>query len=452
MKLKIFCITAILILVIPTVSAVNFSKTDDISPKKLLSNLDSSADIVNLITQVNESLVKNYLKNLTEIGPRYTGSENCKKAAQYIYNEFEKMGLDVYFDNWRYIRFKSQNVVATLNGTDPSSDAVFIICAHYDTITYPLYLPKKNYSVGADDDGSGVAGILAIASILCKYHFNHTIRFIAVSGEEVGNYGAYTYAKRAYERDENIVAVFDIDMIGYANTTKGGKTLKVFETPRTEWISSFSNNVSQKYKEYIDLIIKTCPNFPTDSQAFLDFGYDAVMYYESDDYPFTHTANDKIDNINFTYFVKTTKFLLAVTAELANKPIDVQVHIVTPCEGCFYLFDHKIFRLPGFNLWRTDLRGMTYIIGRNNKIRVNISTNDEIEDVYFYIDDDGIMLRDKKSPYECEIENFCKPTIGKHTISVKVTTASGKVAYDEMDIYIVNFSCFFFGIFPRRQI
>jgi hypothetical protein len=95
---------------------------------------------------------------------------------------------------------------------------------------------------------------------------------------------------------------------------------------------------------------------------------------------------------------------------------------------------------------------MTYILGRNNKIRVNISTNDEIEDVYFYIDDDGIMTFNKKPPYECKIESFCKPTIGKHTISVQVVTTSGKVAYDEMDIYIVTFSCFFFGLFPKKEI
>ena len=416
-------------LIIPTASAVNLNKTDDVSTANSWSNLDLSADIVDLINQVNESLVYYYLKGLVDIGSRYTGSDNCKKAAQYIYDEFKKIGLDVYFDEWKYIRFQGKNVVATLKGTDPSSDAVFIICAHYDTITYPLYIPKKNCTnVGADNDGSGIAAILAIASILCKYHFNHTIRFIATSGEEVGAYGSYTYAKRAYGRNENIIAVLDVDMIGYANTTEGGRILKIIESERTEWISSFSNDVCQRYTEYIDLTVKPVPHISQDQQGFLDFGYDAVMYTESDNYPFLMTR-DSIDKINFTYFVKATKFLLAIAAELANKPIDVQVRIVTPCAGCFYLFDHKIFRLPGFNLWRTDLNGMTYIIGRNNKIRVNISTDEEIKDVYFCIDSEQIMVDHKMPPYECKIERFFKPAIGKHTISVQVTTASGKSAW-----------------------
>jgi len=55
-------------------------------------------------------------------------------------------------------------------------------------------------SLGADDDGSGVAAVLASASIMSHYAFNHTIRFIAFSGEEVGTYGSFTYAKEAYER------------------------------------------------------------------------------------------------------------------------------------------------------------------------------------------------------------------------------------------------------------
>lgn len=93
----------------------------------------SDDNIVEMIQQVNESLVFYYLDNLMEFGSRYTGSENCSRAAEYIYNEFHQMGLWVQFKDWDYAGYHSRNVVATLNGTDLSSNAIFIMSAHYDT-------------------------------------------------------------------------------------------------------------------------------------------------------------------------------------------------------------------------------------------------------------------------------------------------------------------------------
>ena len=109
------------------------------------------AEIVDMLEEVNESILYHYLENLVEIGPRFTGSENCKKAAEYINDEFKNMGLDSFIQSWTYLRRKCQNVVATLNGSDSESDAVIILSAHYDTV--------KN-TPGANDDGSGVAAIL----------------------------------------------------------------------------------------------------------------------------------------------------------------------------------------------------------------------------------------------------------------------------------------------------
>ena len=158
----------------------------------------STAEIIEMINQVDESLVFYYLDNLLRFAPRYTGTIECTLAGQYIYEEFEEMGLDVEFHEWKCGGYHSRDIVATLNGNDPTSDAVFIINAHYDTIPT---------SPGANDDGSGVAAVLAAAKVMSQYSFNHTIRFIAHSGEEVGTYGSFTYAREAYYKGDNIVAV-----------------------------------------------------------------------------------------------------------------------------------------------------------------------------------------------------------------------------------------------------
>ena len=398
-------------------------------------NIDE--DIVTMINQVNESLISRYLEELVEFGPRYTGSESCSKAAEYIYHEFESLGLDVYYDHYKFymkknkrrIKIEDKNVVATLNGTDPNSDAIFILCAHYDT---------TKTSPGANDDGSGVATMLAIANICSQYSFNHTIRFIAFSGEEVGVYGSNAYAKQAYEKGDNIRAVLNLETFGY--TSPGDGELFILKTERTEWISYLTQEIAEKYYQLIGLTIVPNGNRPCDHQPFLDYGYDAVQYVQlnRDDYPL-HTPEDSLDKINFSYLVNVTKLILAITAELADKPIELQVRIITPYEGHVYIMDKPVIRLPGFNTANYGIRGMTYILGKAI-IRVNITTKSEIERVFFCIDGISDWYGEcKQPPYEWEIKKsiWSKfPLKGKHKISVYVWTENGEVAYDEMDIFI----------------
>ena len=141
-----------------------------------------TAHIIEMIQQINESMLFSYHHGLMQFGPRYTGTASCNLASQYIYDSFQAMGLTVEFNNWKMKGFTSRNVVATLKGTDPNSTAQYILCGHYDTV---------KAGPGADDDGSGAAAVLAIASVLSHYQFNNTIKFITFSGEEVGTYGSF---------------------------------------------------------------------------------------------------------------------------------------------------------------------------------------------------------------------------------------------------------------------
>jgi acetylornithine deacetylase/succinyl-diaminopimelate desuccinylase-like protein len=113
-------------------------------------------EIIDMINMINQSLVSSYLEKLVSFGPRPTGSKNCNDAADYLYNEFEKMGLNVRFDPWKYPLRHGKNVVATLNGTNNPNGETYVLCAHYDTTWN---------SPGANDDGSSVAAMLSIAKI-----------------------------------------------------------------------------------------------------------------------------------------------------------------------------------------------------------------------------------------------------------------------------------------------
>ena len=425
MKNKICSIVSISVLLLSATAVLSTGQAD-IGRQPF----SSTADIIEMIDQVDESLVFYYHDKLMSFGARYTRSINCTLAGQYIYEEFEKMGLPVEFHEWKFDGFHSRNVVATLNGADPTSNAIFITSAHYDCTPG---------SLGANDDGSGVAAVLAAAKIMSQYSFNHTIRFIAFSGEEVGTYGSFTYARDAYKRGDNIIAVINPDMIGYADTTEGGRIIRFFHPERSAWIVDFATTVSEKYMDLIDLSVEPIPNYRgADHQAFVDYGYDGVFIAHHDGYPWGNSPEDTPDRLNWTYQVKATKFLLAVMAEIAIKPIDVQIILKTPYEGCGYFFNRPIIPTHFGRYCFNEIRGTTIILGRAIA-SVDVISNEEIKFVIFCVDNNFIVW-DSAPPYEWKIQGKHYPPVGRHKLKVYAHTTSGKVASDEMDIWMLTLS------------
>ena len=236
-----------------------------------------SPEIIQMTNQVNESLVNTYLRGLVAFGPRYTGTENCTRAGQYLYDSFVSLGVPVEYQSWTEKGFTSRNIIGTLQGNDTKSNATFIISGHYDTVAG---------APGADDDGSGAAAVVAIASVLRHYTFKYTIRFITFSGEEVGSYGSYAYARDAYRRGDNIIAVLNMDMIGYANTTAGGNTLRFFYPERSQWIADTAHDIVETYHSYLNMSVERLPNYiGADHSAFIDYGYDGVWIAHPMDTP-----------------------------------------------------------------------------------------------------------------------------------------------------------------------
>lgn len=383
--------------------------------------------IIEMINQINESLLFGYHSGLLKFGPRLTGTINCNLAAEYIYNEFQQLGLETEYHEWRYAGFHSQNVVATLPGTDVESTAEFILCGHYDTI---------EGAPGADDDGSGTAALLAIASVLRNYQFNHTIRFIAFSGEEVGTYGSFTYARDAAFRGDNIVAVLNMDMIGYANTVDGGRVLRFFPPARSKWITEDATTIAEKYNDVLDMRIVTLPAYRgADNQAFVDYGYDGVWIAHQDGYQWGHSPNDTGDHLNWTYYKKATKLMLAITVEFVQKPYAIQVFLHRPLEGYVYFFNRPIFESSFGRRYFQGFRGSTFIVGGRAVASAEVFSKEPIQYVVFCIDG-YFMVWDSEPPFEWTVQGWFTPIIGRHILDVYAYTTSGKRAYDQMDITI----------------
>lgn len=267
-------------------------------------------DIVELLEQLNESLILGYLEDLTSFGPRLSGTEACDQAGRYLYDTFENMGLAVRFHNYTDTTVSGSNIEATLPGLNSTN--ILIICAHYDSVAS---------SPGADDDGSGVAVVLAAANIMRNYEFYHTVRFVCFSGEEQGLIGSHHYAEDAYNNNDAIIAVLNADMIGFALSTYDATTGKIFENAASEWIVEYTQSISQLYVEYIDIeLLPQGESWGSDHYSFWQYGYDAVFYHEYNFNDYYHSSEDTIEHMNLSYSTRFSRLILATLAQMALQP------------------------------------------------------------------------------------------------------------------------------------
>ncbi len=284
------------------------SRYHELSEKKYSQSINNL--VISLIQKIDENTYLGYLENLTSFGPRVTSTQECDDSAEYIYNEFEKLGLETRYHEWSNNYLYGKNVEATLEGSDDNSDEIYIICAHYDTI---------EDCPGADDDGSTVAAILTAAKFMSLYSFNHTIRFVAFSGEEQGLYGSRYYVQEAVENNDKIIAALTGDMIGFAITVEDESIIKLYENDESEWLAEFTVDINQEYNEYINLeIMRSGYIEASDHSPFWEAGYNAILYSEYNFNDYFHSPQDTIENMNIPYATKATKLIIATLAELSE--------------------------------------------------------------------------------------------------------------------------------------
>ena len=265
--------------------------------------------------------------------------EATENVVEYIKNKFLSFGrLQVSEEIVGGIR----NVIAVMPPKESSSsDRVFIICAHYDTKANrePNWNPLASSAPGANKNGTGVAAILEIASIISLYEYDHEIKFIALGGEELGFLGSQNYVREAVNNkkvltnnlsrsrtpeSEKITAVFNLDMLGF---NWKSDHVEIIANRDSVWISralAISNtwhNIGLKIRgtqdEFIDI---------SSHKTFWDSGYSAVTLIESstpwrdsqnyDANPFYHTFADTVDKINFRLVTKVTQLVLVTVDSL----------------------------------------------------------------------------------------------------------------------------------------
>ncbi|MFE3846087.1 M28 family peptidase [Thermoplasmatota archaeon] len=288
-------------------------------------------NITLMLEQLTEEMFLSYVEELVSIAQKYeearfTGTEGCEEARNFIIQEFSNMGMNVRSYAWtafgtffpyNLIEFSSYNVEARLKGTS-NSDKFYVISAHYDTV----------YNTpSADDNSAGVAAVLCAAKILSQYNFNHEIRFICWSGEEQGLLGSNAYAYEKYENNDNLIATINLDMIGFTSDEieNDENKVMVYETCSDRLIgTTIDVSENPEYSSYLDL--KVIPSeddsgHKSDQGSFCKYSHDAIFIHEYTWNDEKDTSGDSIDNIDINYATRVARLSMGTIATWAASPV-----------------------------------------------------------------------------------------------------------------------------------
>tara|TARA_B100000953_G_scaffold57810_2_gene45636 strand:+ start:2493 stop:3824 length:1332 start_codon:yes stop_codon:yes gene_type:complete len=224
-------------------------------PVFLFINITTSQEykvIYDIISEVSSERIKKDVKKLASFGTRHTLSDTlsekrgigaARRWIKYTFNEISKECdncLEISYQKNYFSKNKRRlvkdvwinNVVAIQRGSKYPNRYIIMSGDIDSRVSDP-----NNYtsdSPGANDNASGMAGVLEASRVLSKYKFENSIVYLGLSGEEQGLYGGIGLAEYAKENNWNIIGVLNNDMIGNIEGVDGiidNYSFRIFSEP-----------------------------------------------------------------------------------------------------------------------------------------------------------------------------------------------------------------------------
>ncbi|WP_339757113.1 M20/M25/M40 family metallo-hydrolase [Algoriphagus aquimarinus] len=335
-----------------------------------------NAEIAQMVSEISSDSLEHHVRTLASFNSRHTLSTNEESgmpaAQQYVlskFNHFAKQSggrmtaeiekFTIPADKRRILEDSpGANVIARLEGSDPSDDRIFIISAHMDSRNKDV-MDAEGSSPGANDDGSGTAAVIELARVMASHNFSATILFVAFTGEEQGLKGATYLADKATAEEWNIAAVLNNDIVGNSSSSetliKDNLKMRVFsetipasETEQEGNIRRYTNadndsksrqlaryikELGERYVDQFEVkLIYRADRFLRggDQTPFAKNAFTAVRMSEMNENFLHQHENVRIEDgiqygdlpefMDFEYLRKVTAVNLASLASLANSP------------------------------------------------------------------------------------------------------------------------------------
>jgi hypothetical protein len=298
-------------------------------------NISSAAPLTEPEIALRAELAADVQKLAGEIGERNLQHyPQLNAAADFIEGSFSRAGLKPRRDTYELQGQACHNIEVEIPGARPQ---ILVIGAHYDSVFG---------SPGANDNGSGVAAMLALARRFAGKPSGQTLRFVAFVNEEPPYFqteqmGSYVYASRCKARGDQIAGMISLETIGYYSDAPRSQTYPApglgLVRPSTGNFIGFvgSTGASAFLKRALSIFRQqakipsegaTLPAFISgvawsDQWAFWQCGYpSAIMITDTAPfrYPHYHEASDTPDKLEYNRFALVVSGLEKTIAELAR--------------------------------------------------------------------------------------------------------------------------------------
>jgi hypothetical protein len=234
-------------------------------------------------------------------------------VADYIFNELSKNCDTVYYQKYLVNGLEYKNVIGVIGSNNKEK---IILGAHYDV---------AGNQEGADDNASGIVGLLELSRLISKENLDYQIEFVAYTLEEPPYFrtdfmGSHIHAKSLHDKNVKLKGMICLEMIGYFNDNKNSQDypigfLRLFYGNRGDYITvvqkfgngRFGRQIKRKMKS--QNLIKTksfkapakLPGIDfSDHLNYWRYGYSAVMitntaFYRNKNY---HEQTDKMETLD----------------------------------------------------------------------------------------------------------------------------------------------------------
>lgn len=260
--------------------------------------------------------IKNHFLKITKTEKfrNHSNVETLNIVAAYIHEQFNLYADTTYYQSYDVNGIEYKNVVSVF-GT--GNKKTIIIGAHYDV---------HRDQEGADDNASGVIGLLELARMLEGQELNHRVELVAYTLEEPPYFdteymGSYIHAKSLKENKVNVYGMLSFDMIGYFDESDNSQKYPLgimgwtrskkanFIMVVNKWgKGKFARRFVRRFKKQNHIPVETlsAPKVVegvdwSDHANYWKFGYSASMitdtsFYRNKNY---HKTTDTMETINF---------------------------------------------------------------------------------------------------------------------------------------------------------
>ena len=267
-------------------------------------------------SQTDTNTLKNHVSAIlnTKDYRHFMNTPALNDVSEYIYNELNKSADTVYYQVFKINNQSYRNVVAVYDGSSPET---IVIGAHYDVC---------GMQNGADDNASGVAGLLEISSQIKDVPLSNRIELVAYTLEEppffrTEHMGSYVHAKSLNDSKQPVLGMISLEMIGYFSDAKRSqdyplRILKLIYGNKGNFITlvnkfgkgKFAARFTRKFKQTAKIRTKRfagpklLPGVDfSDHLNYWSFGFSALMitdtaFYRNKNY---HMVTDTIETLDF---------------------------------------------------------------------------------------------------------------------------------------------------------